>query len=117
MTLKPTKEISDYLKAEYKGDERIRGMQEYSERLLSIASQISLLDSSLLELRIVENILVIVPEKFEAIITSLENTNDMSSITLAGLLIALQAQEQRRAMRQEGVLHAEYHEADKNKKM
>ncbi|RVW51453.1 hypothetical protein CK203_084003 [Vitis vinifera] len=43
-----------------------------------------------------------VPEKFETTISSLENSKDVSSITLVELLNALQAQEQRRLMRQEG---------------
>ena len=45
-----------------------------------------------------------VPEKFEATITTLENTMDLSKITLTEFLNALQAQEQRRVMRQEGVV-------------
>jgi len=121
MSLKSAKEIWDYLKTEYEGDERIRGMQvlnlvrdfelqkmkktesikEYSDRLLNIASRVRLLGSSLPESRIVQKILVTIPEKFEATITSLENTKDMSKITLSEMLNALQAQEQRRTMRQE----------------
>ncbi|XP_048133110.1 uncharacterized protein LOC125314578 [Rhodamnia argentea] len=74
MSLKSAKEIWDYLKTKYEGDERIRGMQvlnlvrdfelqkmkktesikEYSDRLLSIASRVRLLGSSLPESRIVE---------------------------------------------------------------
>jgi len=121
MSLKSAKEIWDYLKTEYEGDERIRGIQvlnlvrdfelqkmkktesikEYSDRLLNIASRVRLLGSSIPESRIVQKILVTIPEKFEATITSLENTKDMSKITLSEILNALQAQEQRRAMRQE----------------
>ena len=111
MSLKSTKKIWDYLKSEYEGDERIRGMhvlnlvrdfelqkmkktesiKEYSDRLLNIASRVRLLGSSLSESRIVEKILVTMPEKFKATITSLENTKDMSKITLAELLNALLA--------------------------
>ncbi|XP_016755167.2 uncharacterized protein [Gossypium hirsutum] len=124
MSLKSAKEIWDYLKAEYEGDERIRGMKvlnlirdfelqkmkesesvkEYSDRLLSIANKVRLLGSELNDSRIVEKLLVTVPEKFEATITTLENTKDLSKISLAELLNALQAQEQRRSMRQEGVI-------------
>jgi len=49
--------------------------------------------------RIVEKLLVTVPERFKATITTLENTKDLSKISLAELLNALQVQEQRRAMR------------------
>ncbi|XP_022932242.1 uncharacterized protein LOC111438605 [Cucurbita moschata] len=117
-------EIWDYLKTEYEGDERIRGMKvlnlirdfelqkmkesksvkEYFDRLLSIANKVRLLGSILNDSKIVEKLLVTVPEKFEATITTLENTKDLSKISLTELLNALQAQEQRRSMRQEGVI-------------
>ena len=97
MSMKSAKEIWDYLKTEYEGDERIRGMQvltlvrdfelqkmkktesikEYYDSLLNIASRVKLLGLSLPESRIVQKILVTIPEKFEATITSSENTKDM----------------------------------------
>ena len=133
MTLKTAKEIWDYLKEEYAGDERIRGMQvlnlmrefelqkmkesetikDYFDRLLSIANKVRLLGTQFADSRIVEKILVIVPERYEASITTLENTKDLSKITLAAVLHALQAQEQRRLMRQdqvvEGALPTKHH--------
>ena len=60
------------------------------------------------------------PERYEASIVSLENTKDLSKITLTEVLHALQAQEQQRLMRQdhvvEGALPAKHHEVVKNKK-
>ena len=96
MSLKSAKEIWDYLKSEYVGDERIRGMQvlnlirdfelqkmketesikEYSDRLLNIANRVKLLGSTLSDSRIVEKILVTMPKRFEATITTLDNTKD-----------------------------------------
>lgn len=122
MTLKTPKEIWDYLKEEYAGDERIRSMQvlnlmrefelqrmkesetikEYSDKLLTIANKVRLLGTEFPDSRIVQKILVTVTEKYEASIASMENTKDLSQITLAEVLHALQAQEQRRLMRQEG---------------
>ena len=78
MSLKSAKAIWDYLKAEYKGDERIRGMQvlnlirdfemqkmketetikDYSERLLNIANRVRLLGSVFNDSHIVEKVLV-----------------------------------------------------------
>ncbi|KHN47524.1 hypothetical protein glysoja_049816, partial [Glycine soja] len=119
MTLKSPKAIWDYLKEEYAGDDRIQSMQnlrkefelqrmeesktikEYSNKLLGIANKIKLLRSDFADSRIVEKILVTVPERYEASIASLENTKDLSKITLAEVLHALQAQEQRRLMRQD----------------
>ena len=89
MSLRTTKKIWDYLKAEYERDERIRGMKvlnlirdfelqkmketelvkEYSDRLFSIINKVRLLGFVLNNSRIVEKLLVTVPEKFEATIT------------------------------------------------
>ncbi|XP_022877125.1 uncharacterized protein LOC111395384 [Olea europaea var. sylvestris] len=124
MSLKSAKEVWDYLKEEYAGDERIRGMQvlnlirefelqkmkesetikEYSDKLIGIVNKVRLLGTEFTDSRIVEKILIIVPERYEASITTLENTKDLSKITLAELLNALQAQEQRRLMRRDGVI-------------
>ncbi|XP_006588284.1 uncharacterized protein LOC114368468 [Glycine soja] len=113
MTLKSPKAIWDYLKEEYAEDDRIRSMQvlnlrrefelqrmeesktikEYSNKLLGIANKTKLLGSDFADSRIVEKILVTVPERYEASIASLENTKDLTKITLAEVLHALQAQE------------------------
>ena len=123
LSLKTAKEIWDYLKAEYEGDERIRGMKvlnlikdfelqkmkesesvkKYSDRLLSIANKVRLLGSVLNDSKIIEKLLVTVPEKYEATITTLENIKNLSKISPIELN-ALQAQEQRMSMRQEGVI-------------
>jgi predicted aspartyl protease len=122
MTIKSAFEIWNFLKTEYEGDERIRGMQalnlirefemqkmkesetikEYANKLISIANKVRLLGSELSDSRIVQKILVTVPERFEATITSLENTKDMLKLTVAELVNAMQAQEQRRMIRSEG---------------
>ena len=63
-------------------------MKEYSDRLLSIANKVRLLGSVLNDSRIVEKLLVTVPEKFETTIITLENTKDLSKISLTELLNA-----------------------------
>ncbi|XP_071906098.1 uncharacterized protein [Coffea arabica] len=85
------------LKMKMKGSETIK---DYSDRLLDIVNKVRL-GTDFSDSRIVQKILVTFPEKFEAIIAALENSKDLPSITLAELLNALQAQEQRRLMRQE----------------
>ncbi|PHU06831.1 Ubiquinol oxidase 2, mitochondrial [Capsicum chinense] len=127
MSLESVKEVWDYLKTEYKGDERIRGMQvlillcefelqrmkesetikEYSDRLLNLANHFRLLGSAFNDSRIIEKILVMAPKRFEATITTLENTKDLSKITLAEILSAFQAQEQRRVIRQRGAVEVQ----------
>jgi hypothetical protein len=78
-------------------------IKEYSDRLFGIVNRVRLLGTSFTDSRIVEKILVTIPEKYEASITTLENKKDLSKITLAKLLNALQAQEQRRLIRQDYV--------------
>ena len=58
-------------------------IKDYSDRLLSIANKVRLLGSKLNDSRIVEKILVTMPERYEAIVTILENTKDLSKISLA----------------------------------
>ncbi|KAF3671527.1 putative receptor-like protein kinase [Capsicum annuum] len=140
MSLQSAKEVWDYLKTEYEGNARIRGMhvlnlvrefelqrmkenetiKEYSDRLLNLANRIRLLGSTFNDARIIEKILLTAPERFDATITTLENTKDLSNITLAELLSVFQAQEQRRVMRQggaiEGALPAKHHDDGRSKK-
>ena len=113
MALKSAKAIWDYLEKEYVGDERRRSMQvlnlmrefelqrmkeseivkDYTDKLLGIVNKIRLLGGDFADSRIVEKVLVVVLEKYEASIVSLENTKDLSKITLAKVVHALQAQE------------------------
>jgi hypothetical protein len=74
-------------------------IKEYSDRLLGIVNRVRLLRTTFTYSRIIEKLMVIVPKKYEALITTLENTKDLLKITLAELLNSLQAQEQRRLMR------------------
>jgi transposase InsO family protein len=69
---------------------------------------VRLLGTEFADSRIVQKILVTVPEKYEATLTTLENTKDLSNITLAEVLHALKAQEQRRLMRQEGSMEGAF---------
>jgi hypothetical protein len=124
MSLDSAKEIWDFLKQEYEGNEKVKGMQvlnlirefemqkmkdsetikEYCERLLGIVNKVRLLGAKFKDSRVVQKILVTIPERFESTLSSLENTKDVSTITLAELVSALQASEQRRLMRMEGVV-------------
>jgi len=140
MALKSAKAIWDYVEKEYAVDERICSMQvlnlmrefelqrmkefetvkDYKDKLLGIANKIRLLGGDFVDSRIVENVLVTVSERYEASIVSLKNTNDLSKITLVELVHALQAQEQRRLMREdrvvEGALQAKHHDSRNSRK-
>ncbi|XP_052478485.1 uncharacterized protein LOC128034010 [Gossypium raimondii] len=112
LTLRSAKEVWDYLKEEYEGNDRIEEykakfntefelqrmkesetIKEYQDRLYEIANKVRLLGTKFPDSRIVEKILVTVPERYEASITTLENTKDMSK-PVYELMNSLQAQEQ-----------------------
>ena len=91
-------------------------IQEYSYRLFEIVNKVRLLGTDVSDFSVVKKILVTVPGKFEATISSLENSKDLSSITLAALLNALQVLEQRRLMRQERYVEGAFQVKSQNNK-
>ena len=111
MIIKSLYEIWSFLQNECEGDEMIKEMQdlnivrefemqkmkesetikECANKLLSIANKVRLLGSNFFDSRIVEKILVTLLEIFETTITSLDNTKDLSKLTLTDLVNALQA--------------------------
>ncbi|KAJ8760425.1 hypothetical protein K2173_015092 [Erythroxylum novogranatense] len=115
------KEIWDSLKSEYLGYEKTKlmqvlnlmrefemqrmkeseGFKDYVNKLITIVNKIRLFGENFPDNRIVEKILVTLPEKYEAKISSLEGSKDLSKITVVELINALQAVEQRRAIRDE----------------
>ena len=76
-------------------------IKDYADRLLSIINKVRLLIKDFSNDRIVQKILVTMLEKYESKISSLEETKDLTDISLGELTNALQAQEQRRSMRLE----------------
>ncbi|GAV72256.1 DUF4219 domain-containing protein/UBN2 domain-containing protein [Cephalotus follicularis] len=98
MACESAKDIWDFLKAKYQGDEKIRSMKglnliteferlqmqesetikEYSDKLINITNQARVLGTDLFDNRLVQKIFVSLPERFEATIAFLENTKDLS---------------------------------------
>ena len=85
-------------------------IKDYLDRLLSIVNKVRLLGFELNDSRIVEKILVTVLERYEATVITLENTKDLSKISMVELLNSLQAQEQRRLMRQNVITKGVYNQ-------
>ena len=83
-------------------------IKDYAKQLFSMANKMRLHGKEFSNERIIQKILVTLPEKYEATISSLENSKDMSSISLVELVNALQALEQRRIMRQEGSIEGAF---------
>ncbi|XP_017972491.1 PREDICTED: uncharacterized protein LOC108661117 [Theobroma cacao] len=119
ITCKSAKEAWDKLKEEFQGSVRTRqiqalnlwrefeilrmkeeeGLKDYTDKVIKVVNQLKLLGEDVPEKRVVNKILVSLPEKFEAKISSLEDSKDLSSFTVVELVNALHASEQRRAIR------------------
>ena len=76
-------------------------IKEYMNIVMNVVNQIRLLGDEFPESRIVEKVLVTLPERFESKISLLENSKDLLKLSLSELANALQGVEQRRALRQE----------------
>lgn len=111
MNLKYAKDIWDYLKLEYHGIEGTKGIQVlnltrefemqimkereaikgYTDRLLSIVNKVRVLCKDFPDERLEQKILVIVPKIYEPESSSLEESEDLSSISFGELVNALHA--------------------------
>ena len=79
------------------------GIKEYASRLMSIVNQIKLLGGDFSSQRVVDKLLVTLPERYETKISSLEDTKDLSKLTVSELINSLHAVDQRRSMREEEI--------------
>ena len=121
MTCESPKEAWDKLKEDFEGNTQTKLMQilnlkkefeiqkmkesesvkEYGSKLMTIVNQIKLLGEDFPTQRIVEKLLVSLPEKYESKISYLEDSKDLSKISFTELINALQAVDQRGTMRRE----------------
>ncbi|XP_031262620.1 uncharacterized protein LOC116120791 [Pistacia vera] len=135
MACETGKEAWDRLREEFIGSDTTRNMQvmnlrrefkmlriqemekvkEYVDRLMSVVNKIRLLGVVMSDKMIVEKVLVSLLERFESKISSLEDSKDLSQISLTELVHALHAQEQRRLMRQEDTNEGSMMAAQKGK--
>ncbi|KAF3647517.1 Vacuolar cation/proton exchanger 2 [Capsicum annuum] len=76
-------------------------IEEFSNKLMKVVNQIRLMREELIDSRIVEKVLVSLPKRFEAKISSLEDSKDLIKLSPSNFVHALQAQEQRRSLRLE----------------
>ncbi|KAG8501714.1 hypothetical protein CXB51_004760 [Gossypium anomalum] len=76
-------------------------IKQYSDRIIAIINNIRLLGDDFSESRVVEKVITTLLEMFESKIFSLEDSRDLSTISLSELVNSLYALEQRRANRQE----------------
>ncbi|XP_007014181.2 PREDICTED: uncharacterized protein LOC18589236 [Theobroma cacao] len=127
MACKSAKEAWEKLKVAFQGSDRTRHQQvmnlmrefealkmkdtdsvkDYINKVEKIVHQVTILGRKSPEDRVVEKVIISLPERFESKISSLEEAKDLSKITLTELVNALQAVENKRAIRNdENVEHA-----------
>ncbi|GKV37174.1 hypothetical protein SLEP1_g45233 [Rubroshorea leprosula] len=90
-------------------------VKEFSDRLTKVVNKIRLQGEELSDKVVVEKVLVSLLEKFEHKISSLEDSKDLSQFSLNELVNALQAVEQRKALRLENNVEGAYLATDKEK--
>ena len=119
MNLETPKQVWDKLQGEFEGSERVKtvrlltlkrefelmkmkddeSVKDYSGRLMDVVNQMRLLGEAFTDQKVVEKIMVSVPQKFEAKISAIEESCDLQTLTIVELTSKLHAQEQRVLMR------------------
>ncbi|XP_050238095.1 uncharacterized protein LOC126687580 [Mercurialis annua] len=119
MHLETAKQIWDELKERFEGNERVKSVKlltlkrefelfkmkedesvkDYSSKLLELVNQMRLYGEVVEDFKVVEKILISLPEKFEAKVTAIEESCDLKRLTISEMISKLQAQEQRNSMR------------------
>ncbi|RVX15286.1 Retrovirus-related Pol polyprotein from transposon TNT 1-94 [Vitis vinifera] len=119
MNLETPKLVWDKLQGEFEGSEKVKtvrlltlkrefelmkmkddeSIKDYSGRIMDVVNQMRLLGEAFTDQKVVEKIMVSVPQKFEAKISAIEESCDLQTLTIVELTSKLHAQEQRVLMR------------------
>ncbi|XP_048235720.1 uncharacterized protein LOC125371225 [Ricinus communis] len=119
MQLEAAKDIWDELEKQYEGDARDKivriltlkrefellkmkdneTVKEYSTKVLGLINQMRLYEEDIQDYKVVEKMLISLPEKFEAKIAAIEESCNLTRLTISNLVSKLQAQEARSFMR------------------
>ena len=70
-------------------------VKDYTTKLMYIVKQIRLAGEQFSDQRVVEKIMMSVPDKFEAKISTIEESCDLTTLSVSDLISKLQVQEQR----------------------
>ncbi|XP_055814687.1 uncharacterized protein LOC129884413 [Solanum dulcamara] len=113
MACETAKEAWDKLKEEFEGSNRVKSVKvlalkrefellkmkdsdsvkEYSSKLMDIVNQIRILGENFPDQKVVEKIMVSLPDKFESKISAIEESCDLTTLSIAELISKLQIQE------------------------
>ncbi|KAK0581697.1 hypothetical protein LWI29_016899 [Acer saccharum] len=119
MHLDTAKLIWDESKERFEGSERVRSVKlptlkreyemlrmkeeetvkDYSSKLSELVNQMRLYGDTIEDHKVVEKMLVSLPDKFEAKVAAIEESCDLKALTVSEIVSKLQAQEQRLAIK------------------
>nr|KYP47879.1 hypothetical protein KK1_030449 [Cajanus cajan] len=129
MDLETPKQVWDKIQDEFEGNSRVKSIRlltlkrkfelmkmkdnesvkDYSGRLMDVVNQMRLLgETSFTDQKVVDNIMVSVPKRFEAKISAIEESCDLQTLTIIELTSKLHAQEQRVSIRSDEVIEGAF---------
>ncbi|KAH1039773.1 hypothetical protein J1N35_041516 [Gossypium stocksii] len=78
----------------------IETAEQYANRIMAVVNNIRLLEEEFKDNKVIENVIITLPERYESKISLLKGLRDLSIISLSESINFLYAQEQRKASRQ-----------------
>ncbi|TXG71060.1 hypothetical protein EZV62_005995 [Acer yangbiense] len=99
-------------RAEGKDSESVK---DYSSKLSKLVNQMRLYGETVEDYKVVEKMLISLPEKFEAKVAPIEESCDLKKMTISEMVSKLQAQEQRMSMRNNDVIEGAFQARHKGK--
>ncbi|KAK2404761.1 putative mitochondrial protein [Trifolium repens] len=135
MHLETAKQIWDELNERYAGDERVRSIKlltlkkefemlkmketesvkEYTSKLSHLVNQMRLYGEVVDDSKVVEKMLISLPDKFEAKVAAIEESCDLKKLTVSEMVSKLQAHEQRFSMRMDDATEGAFQAKHKGK--
>ncbi|KAL0318303.1 UNVERIFIED_CONTAM: hypothetical protein Sangu_1986500 [Sesamum angustifolium] len=99
------KEAWSILQKEYQGSAKdSETIDEYYTKVRELVNQLKAYGEDIPEKRVVEKLLISVTEKYDPIVTTIEETKDITTLTVTELVGSLEAYEKRRSRREENSL-------------
>ncbi|TXG72546.1 hypothetical protein EZV62_001125 [Acer yangbiense] len=90
-------------------------VKDYSSKLSELVNQMRLYGETAEDYKVVEKMLISLPEKFEAKVAAIEESSDLKKMTISEMVSKLQAQEQRVSMRSNNVTEGAFQARHKGK--
>ena len=92
-------------------------VKDYSSKLSDLVNQMRLYGETVEDYKVVEKMLISLPEKFEAKVAAIEESCDLKRMTISEMVSKLQAQEQRMSMRSNDATEGAFQARHKGKQL